>query len=220
MKLEVKMALNIIVADDHAIVSGGIRAVLSAEIGYIVVAEVKTSAELLYALELHECDLLITDYSMPFDGGMDGLALLGAIARRWPSLPVIVVTQIASANTFNAILSRSLAKGIVHKSDAMRELTAAVARVEAGGRYTSTHVGTVMNNYARPRDASWSALSTREAEVLRLFAAGKTVSEIAALSHRSVKTVSRQKVDGMRKLGLNNDLQFYAFARENGVENA
>nr|WP_255557917.1 LuxR C-terminal-related transcriptional regulator [Dyella sp. ASV24] len=61
------------------------------------------------------------------------------------------------------------------------------------------------------------ALSKRETEVLRLFASGFTVTEIAGQLNRSVKTISRQKMDAMNKLGLKNDLDVYAYAREHGI---
>ncbi len=61
------------------------------------------------------------------------------------------------------------------------------------------------------------ALSIREAEVFRLFASGLTVSQIARQLNRSVKTVSRQKVDAMAKLCIENDIDLYTYARENGL---
>jgi len=60
-------------------------------------------------------------------------------------------------------------------------------------------------------------LSARETEVLRLFASGLTVSQIAIQLSRSVKTISRQKMDAMSKLGLKSDLEVYAYAREHGM---
>lgn len=64
-----------------------------------------------------------------------------------------------------------------------------------------------------------SVLTEREAEVLRLFVSGRTISEIAAQRGRSVKTVSHQKISAMGKLGLRNDPELYAYAHQHGFFN-
>ena len=60
-------------------------------------------------------------------------------------------------------------------------------------------------------------LSAREAEIVRLYAGGLTITQIAEQVHRSVKTVSQQKNDAMRKLGLDSNSQLYEYARRNGL---
>jgi two-component system capsular synthesis response regulator RcsB len=66
-------------------------------------------------------------------------------------------------------------------------------------------------------ESETAKLSPRETEVLRLFASGYTVSEIARQLNRSVKTVSSQKMEAMNKLGIKSDLGIYAYAREHGL---
>ncbi len=210
------MLLRIAVADDHAIVSGGVRAVLSADAGNEVVTEVHSPDELLIALAEREHDLLVTDFNMPTGQSVDGLGLMGLISRRWPALPVIVLTQLGSPDVFRNLLQNPSIKAVVHKSDAIRELRQAVAAVTRNERYQSSFVRKLLGPAGGRGVTERAPLSKRETEVLRLFATGKTVSEIAALSHRSIKTISRQKVEAMRKLGLTSDLEFYAYARENG----
>ncbi|AHX12707.1 response regulator receiver protein [Dyella jiangningensis] len=211
------MTLRIILADDHPIVRSGVRTLLENHSQTSVVADVSSPAELIEAIHAHPCDIVLTDFSMPGGQVADGLHMLGLIRRRWPTLPVIVLTMVNNAGVLNAILATGV-RGLLGKSDALTELTLAVQAVSHGRDYLSSAIRKTLD-IARA-GASLSAqpvLSKRETEVLRLFASGFTVSEIASQLKRSVKTISRQKMDGMAKLGLKSDLDVYAYAREHGM---
>jgi two-component system capsular synthesis response regulator RcsB len=69
----------------------------------------------------------------------------------------------------------------------------------------------------QPGSQAGPPLSRREAEVIRMFAQGRSLTEIAALTHRSIKTVSRQKRSAMDKLGLSSDGQLFEYARTHGL---
>jgi two-component system capsular synthesis response regulator RcsB len=138
--------------------------------------------------------------------------MLGRLQRRWPELPVVVLTVAGNAGVLRSILATGV-RGLLNKSDALTELTLAVQAVAHQRRYLGSGIRRIV-------DAAGSArgpLSPRENEVLRLFVAGMSVSEIARRLERSIKTVSRQKMDAMAKLGLRSDLELYAWARENDL---
>jgi two-component system capsular synthesis response regulator RcsB len=211
------MTLRIILADDHPIVRSGVRTLLENHGNAVVVADVGSPAELIEAINSHACDVVLTDFSMPGSQVADGLHMLGLIHRRWPEIPVIVLTMVNNAGVLNSILATGV-RGLLGKSDALAELALAVQAVSHGRDYVSAGIRKVLD-VARS-GAQLSAqplLSKRETEVLRLFASGFTVSEIASQLNRSVKTISRQKMDGMAKLGLKSDLDVYAYAREHGM---
>lgn len=211
------MTLRIILADDHPIVRSGVRTLLESHAQATVVADVGSPAELIEAIHAHPCDIVLTDFSMPGGQVADGLHMLGLIHRRWPALPVIVLTMVNNAGVLNSILATGV-RGLLGKSDALTELTLAVQAVSHGRDYLSAGIRKALD-VTRPGNQlpAQPILSKRETEVLRLFASGFTVSEIASQLNRSVKTISRQKMDAMAKLGLKSDLDVYAYAREHGI---
>lgn len=211
------MTLRIILADDHPIVRSGVRSLLENQSKATVVADVSSPAELVEAIHAHPCDIVLTDFSMPRGQVADGLHMLGLVHRRWPTLPVIVLTMVNNAGVLNSILATGV-RGLLGKSDALTELTLAVQAVSHGRDYLSAGIRKSLD-IARSGNqlSAQPVLSKRETEVLRLFASGFTVSEIASQLSRSVKTISRQKMDAMAKLGLKSDLDVYAYAREHGM---
>ncbi|MDR0182176.1 response regulator transcription factor [Lysobacter arvi] len=211
------MVFHIVLADDHPIVSSGVRALLEQSPGFRVVAEATSPDELLRVLDATACQLVVTDFNMPGEQAADGLSLLQLIGRRWPALNVVVLTQLANPGVLSNIARLPNVRGVVSKSDAMKELPTAVTAATAGRSYLSASVRKQIESVQGESQDATTALSKREAEVMRLFALGHTVSEIARQLNRSVKTVSSQKVEAMRKLGVKSDLEFYAYAREHGL---
>lgn len=210
-------ALRIALSDDHPVVRAGVRALLESAApgqGWTVAGEAAGADELLALLASAPPDLLITDFSMPGSRAGDGLTLLGQIRRRHPSLPVIVLTMIGNPPMLRSIAETGVA-GLLDKAAAAAELAEAVRTVAQGGRYYGAAVRERLESAAPARGVA--ALSPREAEVLRLFVAGRSVSQIAAQLHRSKQTISRQKTDAMVKLGLGSDREIYEYARATGL---
>lgn len=209
------MTLRIIIADDHPVVRIGTKAVIESNGVGRVVAEASTVTELMAALSAHPCDVLVTDYSMPGGQQADGFAMIGMIRRRFPELPVLML----SVSNNLAILRMVVATGVlglVDKTSSMDELPLAIQTVQRGVPYVSQSlreridaIGTmgVEESTRRP-------LSPREVEVLRLLGSGLTVKEIALQLHKSVSTISRQKGDAMLKLGLKGDAELFDYLRD------
>lgn len=210
------MAFRIILADDHPIVSRGVRMLLEQTSGLSVVGEAASPDELMTVLAATPCDLLVTDFNMPGEQA-DGLNLLQLLGRRWPDLPVVVLTQLGNPGTLGNISRLSNVRGVVSKADAVKELHVAINAAAANRDYVSATVKRQLDLSGTDASDVTAALSKREAEVMRLFASGHTVSEIARQLNRSVKTVSSQKVEAMRKLGVTSDLELYSYAREHGL---
>lgn len=218
--------LRIIIADDHPVVVFGIKALLREHgAGIQVVGEAGSGRELLALLPHCECDLLITDYSMPDAAGAeDGMAWLKRLRRDYPALPVIVLTMIHNPALVRGMLGAGV-NGVVGKAAMTHELLLAIGAVVAGRSYVGEHMREALAE-AQGQDAGQdrslagddpSALSRREAEVVRLYASGLTITQIAERVHRSVKTVSQQKNNAMRKLGLTSNSQLYEYARVWGL---
>jgi len=211
---------RIVIADDHPVVMLGIRALLRSLSNVEVVAEANSGGELLSLLASEPCDLLITDFSMPYeDGTGDGLPLLRRLRRDHPKLPIIVLTMVHNPALTRGMLAAGVT-GLVGKMAMTKELILAIGAVLNGRTYICESMREHVFDWTIPQLVEGSdpaVLSQREAEVVRLYAQGLTVTQIAEQLHRSVKTVSQQKNDAMRKLGVTSNTQLFEYARVYGL---
>jgi len=211
--------LRILIADDHPIFRIGLRAVLQQDPDLVVVGEASTPSQLTQWLEEGECDLLITDFMMPAEHQNDGLRLLETVHRRWPTLPILVVTMLTNGGLFRSMLEAGV-RGVLGKASLVSELPQAIAQLRRNKVFIAESVSQVLlqEGETRPdRLFEREALSPRELEVTRLLAGGLSVGEIAQQLNRSKQTVSAQKVSAMRKLGVANDAALFIYLQEHGL---
>jgi len=206
--------VRVVIADDHCVVRIGLRMLISASRQCEIVGEADGTDSLMNLLAETPCDLLITDFAMPGGQHADGLKMLSTIQRRYPKLPIILVTMFSSATTARAALAQRVS-GIVTKDDSANELLLAISAVSNGRRYLSERLRTMLANTSNPLRES--RLSAKEHEVVRMLASGMTVSEIASHFKRSVSTISKQKNMAMLRLGLSTDVDLFSYARDNGM---
>lgn len=217
--------MRVVIADGHEVVRIGLRAVLQrGGEGYEVVGEASSGSALLKVLALTPCDTAIVDFQMPEDAaGMDGVVLLRELRRRHPKLRIVVLTMLRNIAIFRTMYQEGV-EAVVEKTALVQELFIALRAVRAGRTYISEHVRKqLMERNTSAAEAlpaggrQIQALSAREAEVMRLLAQGLTVSEVARITHRSVKTISLQKRSAMTKLGIANDQQLFDYVRTSGL---
>jgi DNA-binding NarL/FixJ family response regulator len=168
-RLAIRPPLRILIADDHAVVRFGLKTILGSQEGWQVVGEAKSGAEALALAIQLQPDVVILDSNMP---GMNGLDALKAIRERMPSTRAVVLTLDYSTELMREI-RRSGGKGYVTKSDADRDLVAAVAAVADGKTYfTQQPAGAAPSIPAIsvPRPADVGGLSAREREAVRNIA--------------------------------------------------
>lgn len=200
--------MRIIVADDHPAVAIGISSVLQGA-NSAVVTPVTTPTDLLHLLRGAGADLVVCDLNMPGPGHVDGFRLVEQLRRHQPAVPIIVLTMIRIAPVLRTLIGMGIG-GLVHKRDTLHELSLAATCVIDGGKYVSGSIMSSLGGATVMLDANdGKQLTYREADVLRLLAAGHTVTEIARLLNRSVKTISGHKADLMQKLGASSDLDLY-----------
>ena len=214
------MKLRIVLADDHPFVLLGIRATFSMDENLEVVAEAASAAELLRLLVYTPCDVLVTDFAMPEQGlqAEDGLRLIKRLRRDWPAISIVVLTSMSNVAILRSILAAG-AMSLLNKVESMDELAAAVKFAGVGRRYLSTSIVSALAVAGAETDllGEGPRLSPREIEVVRMFASGLSITEIARFMKRDVRTISRQKRDAMSKLGVQNDPGLFAFARAHGL---
>ena len=216
--------MRVVIADEHEVVRIGLRAVLqrSGE-GYELAGESASGSELLELLAHTPCDLVIVDFQMPEDtAALAGVLLLRELRHRFPTLRIVVLTTSHSTAICRAMYREGV-DAVVEKASMVDELLVALRTVRAGGTYVGKPLreqGVDVSRATKPpspaRGKRTLTLSMREAEVIRLLAQGLSVSEVARITHRSVKTVSWQKHSAMAKLGIGNDQQLFDYARTRG----
>ncbi|WP_223513268.1 response regulator transcription factor [Pseudomonas sp. GL-R-26] len=213
--------LRIIFADDHPVVLAGAEIALSTPTppALSIVAKAHNAKELIGLLQHTPCDLLISDYSMPYAGLPDGLALMGYLKRHFGHIPMIVMTTLRNPSLLQALLNTGVG-GLFDKRSPLSELKRAVQTVVKGRLYVCPTFATLLETHALPASGTrlpLASLSERELEVVRLFVQGFSGRQIAAQLNRSEKTISRQKRTAMDKLGLDHDGGLVEFARVSGL---
>ncbi|MDF4004963.1 response regulator transcription factor [Luteibacter sahnii] len=208
------MAYRVILADDHPVVLKGLTLALTKDRVAEVVGEAQSPNALLSLLGETACDALVTDFSMPGHED-DGLRLLAEVKRRHPALPTMVITTVVNPALYREMLATGV-MALVGKTGDAREIPEAFVSMMSQSVYLGSSVRELLRRPSRvsARDGSWgtlTALSPRELEVLQLFAAGQNVSEIARATGRGLSTVSQQKTNAMRKLGLGTDTEVYEY---------
>ncbi|WP_130617547.1 response regulator transcription factor [Dyella amyloliquefaciens] len=211
--------MRIVIADDHPVVLMGLRVALQNQSSrFEVVGEATNGNELLKVLSATSCDLLITDFSMneelePTADSEDGLALITHIHEAHPKVPIIVLSRLNNPALVQGMLTIGV-RGVVDKMSMTKELMIAINSVVSGRIYLSDHTRKQLLELA---SGGGRQLSAKEADVVRLFAQGLSVTEIARRTGRSVRTISQQKRDAMRKLGIAADKQLHEYARSMGL---
>jgi two-component system capsular synthesis response regulator RcsB len=211
--------VRIVVADDHPVVLTAISDYLDSLPGFRVVAKAASGAGLIDALRDAGCELIITDFSMQGDvDDEDGLRLVCRLRRLYPDTPVIVFTMVTNGGILHQLAQLGVA-GLVGKDEPIPALGEVCRRALAEpGTALSARIaerlareGSTVDEFQRTQP-----LSPRELEVVRLFALGLSVTEIAKRLNRSVTTIATQKRAAMRKLHLESNAELIRYAGEQG----
>ena len=198
--------IKAVIADDHPVVLVGLREMIQRDTRFELVGEAVSSSQLIKLLVSNQLDLVITDFNMPGDDLYgDGLQLIEYIIEQFPAVKILVLTMVSNQLIISRLLEMGVA-GVIAKNHIHEEIGKALNALANDRPYVAPSVQamSVLAN-AKVIDERFSNLSPREVEVLRLFVTGSTVSEIAKLLNRSVKTVSTQKISAMHKLEVLTD---------------
>ena len=207
--------IRILIADDHAIVRRGLINILNEEFPSAGIAEVGNAEELLEKVMKAEWDVVITDLSMP---GRSGLEALQQIKIHHPKLPVLILS-IYPEEQYAIRVLKAGAAGYLNKDIAPSELLIAVYRVLSGRKYITASVAEkIASTFDYNSDKSvYENLSDREFEVLKMLAAGKSVSEIGAKLHLSVTTISTYRARILTKMNMKTNFDLTLYAIENNL---
>lgn len=200
--------INILIADDHAIVREGLKQLFAIYPDITVVAVATNGAETLETLRKTEVDLLLMDMTMP---GIGGVELIERIKAQCPRLPVLVLSMHNEPQIARRALSAGAA-GYLTKDSDPEVLLAAIRKVASGGRFIAPELAEAMV-FAGDADQTdpYELLSDRELEILTKLVRGKSINEIAEELCISSKTVSTYKTRLMLKLHLQNNAELVRY---------
>lgn len=212
------MGIKIILADDHKIMREGLRSLLEKESDMEIVGETEDGQTTLQQVQKLVPDVVVMDISMPH---LDGIESTRQIIAKCPSVKVLALSM-HSNKKFIAEMLGAGASGYLSKTSACNELVNAIRIVTSNQTYLSPHIaGTVTDDYVRHLSAkgssSYSILTAREREVLRLLAEGKTSKQVALNLNVSVKTVENHRNKIMDKLDIHNVVGLTRYAIREGL---
>ena len=210
--------IRVLIADDHAILREGIRALLSPCDDLEVVGEAADGREAVDKVEALSPDVVLMDIAMP---GLGGLEATLELKRRGLPVKVIVLTQYQDAEYVQRFLKAGV-DGYVLKKAAGADLAAAIRAVARGGLVLDPAVAReAMREKDGEADADggdpYETLTDREKQVLKLVAEGKANKEVAQLLGISVKTAMSHRERLLEKLGLHGRTELIRFALRRGV---
>ncbi len=211
------MAIRLVLADDHAVVREGVRALLESDPDFEVAGQAGEGAEVLDLVERLQPDVVVLDLMMP---GMGGLEVTRHLARR-PRGPAVLILSMHESEAYVIEAMRSGAAGYALKQAPAGELARGVRTVAGGGRYLSPPLSErALNAYlkrADPEQEPEDTLTAREREVLRFAAEGRSNAQVAKVLFISRRTVETHRAHAMKKLGLRNHVDLVRYAIQRGL---
>jgi DNA-binding NarL/FixJ family response regulator len=215
------MKLRILLADDHELIRRGLCALLQKHEGWEVCGEASDGRQTIEMARQLKPDVVIVDIGMPHLNGLDTTRQL---LQHDPNFKVIVLTITDSDQVIREALDAG-ARGFVLKSDAARDLVAAVEALQNKRMFFTPRVndlvlaGFLEKGHAISRNEApdLPTLTAREREVTQLLAEGKSSKEVAVLLNLSTKTVETHRSNIMRKLNLHSIRDLVVYAIKNNI---
>jgi DNA-binding NarL/FixJ family response regulator len=207
--------MNVLIADDHAVMRRGLRAILADALPSAAFCEAASSDQLLGHLAKSAPQLLVLDGNIP---GRPGLDVLHHVKRLYPGLPVIMLSTLPAGEYALRCLRAGASACIGQESDS-DELALAAQKALAGGRYVSRDLAEkLVASIDQPANKPLhELLSDREHEVLRMIADGLALTQIALRLRVSVKTVSTYRTRILEKMQMKSNAELIRYALANGL---
>jgi DNA-binding NarL/FixJ family response regulator len=207
--------LRVLLADDHPVFLGGLRALLDSTPGLEVIGEAATGDEAVSAATAHQPDVVVMDLQMP---GRNGIDATREIVARSPHIGVLVLTMFEDDDSVFAAM-RAGARGYLLKGSAPRDVVRAIETVGSGEAVFAPAIARRLIDFftASPTAYPFPELTEREREVLDLLAQGRTNADIARVFVLSAKTVRNHVSNILTKLQVADRAQAIIRAREAGL---
>jgi len=212
--------LRILVADDHEIVRHGLVALINGHPDWIACAESDNGSDAVAKAKELRPDVAILDIGMPV---LNGFEATRQILRDNPNIKILILTLNDSDEVVRTVLDAG-ARGFLLKSDAARDLIAAVEALQHNRTFFTSRVGKIIltgylgrTHAPSAQEATMPSLTPREREVVQLLAEGRATKEVACHLNLSVKTAETHRSNIMRKLGLHSVSELVLYAVRNNI---
>lgn len=210
-------SIRVVLADDHAVVRAGIRALLESLAGIEIVGEATNGREALVLLEQLRPDVMLCDISMP---EMNGLEATTRAVKMFPGVRVIMLSMHSSEEYVWQALNAG-ASGYLLKDTDARELGAAIKSVLNSETFLTSSISIqAVDTYMQRMGNSVSVadvLTPRQREILQLIAEGQALKQIAKLLNISVKTVETHRALMMNRLDIHDTPGLVRYAMRLGI---
>lgn len=207
---------RVLVADDHAIVRSGLKAIVDEQPDYQVVAEAANGNDTFVRAGQGDIDMIIMDLSMP--PGESGLVTTKRIHNQYPKIWILILSMHGEEDYVDQAIKNGAA-GYVLKSSPDSEIINAITTVVHGRHYVDENVillksdiKNILTDVNKTNLWGHSPLSKREREVMPLVALGYSNKEVAAKLNITTKTVEAHKASIMRKLELDSHVDLVRYA--------
>jgi two-component system, NarL family, response regulator NreC len=212
-----KMAIRILITDDHQLFREGIVNLLAASPQIEIVGQAENGQEAIEKAKMLKPDIVIMDLTLPIINGVDATRILH---KELPQTKVLVLSMHAEKNYIKEALVAG-AFGYLFKDCTYDQLIDAINTVYQGKKYLSNKITEVLIqdylNNEEENTGNDQDLSERESEILKLIAEGKSTREIADLLFISVKTIGTHKQHILEKLNLKSSADIIKYAIKKGI---
>jgi DNA-binding NarL/FixJ family response regulator len=209
--------VRVLLADDHALVRGGIRALLNTIEGVEVVGEAGNGPDALRLVAELTPDIVLMDVTMP---GLNGFEVLEQSKKQFPNIRIIILT-VHDAGEYAIQALRAGAAGFLPKSAASNELQLAIEVVSRGETYVSGEVSRKtllqLSQGLTGRTGPMASLTPRQREILTLIAEGLSTKDISRRLNISVKTVESHRAQLMERLDIHDVASLVRYAIKMGL---
>lgn len=208
---------TIAISDDHPHIIYSLKMLFKNSDSFVVSNETICGKNLLSVLASKPTDIVITDFSLSSDpSALDGFAKLRALKGRFPDVKIVLLTSQSNTAILRSACDYGV-KSIVSKSDSVEETVLACQHVMTQQGYFFSSSFSHIRNYLIKGKEKGSPLTPKELEVIRLFSSGYTLSEIAVRQNRTISTISTQKYNAMRRLGVSSNIELIRYAYAKGL---
>jgi DNA-binding NarL/FixJ family response regulator len=210
------MSIRVVLADDHALVRQGLRALLERE-GFEIVGEISDGQEVARVVPVLQPDIAIIDISMPL---LNGLGAAHELRKSSPKTKIVVLTR-HDEDQYVAEAIRAGVQGYVLKRQLATDLVEALRHVHRGGIYLSPGISrAIVEAYLSKTELPVDPLTSRERQVLQLIGEGKSTKELAGLLGISTKTAESHRARLMQKLEIHETASLVRYAIRRGLVQA
>jgi two-component system invasion response regulator UvrY len=211
--MKLNATIDIIIADDHAIVREGLKQILADSGDIVVRGEADCGLAAIKLCREHEFNVLLLDISLPDKSGIE---VLKQIKKEHPNISVVMLSM-HPEDQYAIRALKAGASGYLNKQSAPKELVNAIRQVSAGLKYINASVAQELANHIDEEHqvSLHETLSDREYQTLTMIASGKAVSDIAKELSLSVKTISEYRSRVLLKMKLKNNAELTHYAIKN-----